>query len=105
MNYFNLLLLAFVVVYVVDLSGFTDSWRGILERMLHVKQLRQLKPFDCSLCMTFWTCNIYSLCSGFWNIGTLAYICLLSFLTQPMGALAYRMKETINKIINYGRKN
>ena len=57
--YTDLLLLAAITVYVVDVSGFTDSWRTLVARWLKVQKLRDLPPFDCGKCMTWWTCAVY----------------------------------------------
>ena len=50
----QLLLLAASVTYIVDVSGFTESWRALLARVLHIRpdQLRALPPFDCGKCAT-----------------------------------------------------
>ena len=45
-TYIDMLMVAVITIYIVDLSGFTHSWRGLLARSLHVKELRPLKPFD-----------------------------------------------------------
>ena len=50
----QLLLLAASVTYIVDVSGFTESWRALLARVLHIRpeNLRALPPFDCGKCAT-----------------------------------------------------
>ena len=50
--YIDLLLIAAITIYIVDLSGFTESWRTALTRLIKAKELRPIRPFDCSLCMT-----------------------------------------------------
>ena len=52
--YLALLYVALLVVYVVDLSGFTGSWRRALKRALGLHTLRRLPPFDCGQCATWW---------------------------------------------------
>lgn len=61
----DFLCIAAVVVFIVDVSGFTDWWRGWVQRLLGVRKLVPLHPFDCSLCCTVWACAIY----GWLNIG------------------------------------
>ena len=42
----ELLLITALVVYIVDLSGFTESWKQFLFR--HFKtNTKSMKPFDC----------------------------------------------------------
>lgn len=59
----DFLCIAAVCVFVVDLSGFTQWWRGGLTRVLGVRKLVPLHPFDCSLCLTWWCCLAWLLFS------------------------------------------
>ena len=100
--YIQLLLVAAIVVFVVDLSGFTDSWRSALAHALGVKALKPIKPFDCSLCMTWWTCLIYAICTGHFTLPVIAYCALLSLLSNTFYALWGFTNELILRIIDYG---
>ena len=93
--YLQLLLVAAVTIYIVDLSGFTDSWRSALARRMHINEtnLRPLKPFDCSLCMTWWVCLIYALIEGQLSLPVIAYSALLSFLSLPIGQALLFIRE------------
>lgn len=93
-------ILAAVVVFIVDLSGFTDSWRDALARALHIRNLRPLKPFDCSLCMTWWTCLIYPICTGDFSLLTLANAAALALLSQPLSAVMLFIVESLNWLFN-----
>ena len=96
----DLLLVAAVTIYIVDLSGFTDSWRSALARMMRIPEqnLRQLKPFDCSLCMTWWVCLIYALIEGQLSLPVIAYSALLSFLSVPIGQAMIFIREWLSWI-------
>ena len=59
--YIELVLIAAITIYIVDLSGFTESWRSALTRLIKAKELKPIKPFDCGQCMTWWVCIIYAL--------------------------------------------
>lgn len=96
----DLILVALVTIYIVDLSGFTDSWRAGLAKALHVKELKPLPPLDCSLCMVWWVCLIYSLIVGTFSIPVVAFIALLSFLSVPLGQLLQLVREAFLKVIN-----
>jgi hypothetical protein len=98
--YIDLLLLAAITIYIVDLSGFTEAWRSALTRMLKAKELKPIRPFDCSLCMTWWVGIIYSICVGEFSLPILAYIALLSFLSLPIGQLLIFIKEGMTSLIN-----
>lgn len=91
----DLLLVAAVTVYVVDLSGFTASWRSLLARLLHIKEtsLRPLPPFDCGKCATFWMCLIYAAVQWRLSLVVVAYAALLSFLSVPIGQVMIFIRE------------
>lgn len=98
--YIDLLLVALVTVYIVDVSGFTESWRSGCARWLHIKNLRPLPPFDCGVCMTWWVCLIYALCAHQLNIGTIAFSALMSLLSNPLGTMMIFIREWINYLLN-----
>lgn len=98
--YIDLLLLAAITIYIVDLSGFTEEWRGALARRIGAKQLRAIKPFDCGQCMTWWVGIIYSLCVGEFSIPIMAYIAALSFLSFPIGQILIFIREGMLSLIN-----
>lgn len=93
-------MVAVITIYIVDLSGFTQSWRGLLARFLHIKEMRSIKPFDCGLCMTWWVCLIYALAIGQLNLYTIAWSALLSFLSIPIGQVLIFLKEWMCWLIN-----
>lgn len=98
--YLDLLYLTLIVVYIVDLSGFTESWKEALSKFLGGRVPR-LKPFDCSLCMSWWSGIVYTLCTGTFSLGSLAYIAMLSLLTIPMVQAWQLVEDVINRIINF----
>lgn len=98
--YIDLILVAFITIYVVDISGFTESWRSLVATKLHISHLKPLPPFDCSLCMTWWVCLIYALCTGHLNLGTIAFAALLSHLSNPIGELMIFIREWMIQIID-----
>ncbi len=95
--YLKLTLVALVAVYVVGLSGFTQSWRGMLAAFLKVDEsrLRALPPFDCTKCATFWACLIYAICAGAFGLSSVAFVCLLSFIADPLVRLLSLLKEAV----------
>ena len=98
--YTTLILVALVTIYIVDISGFTDSWRDALARWLNISTLRPLNPFDCGKCMTWWVCILFALCSGHFNIGTIALSALLSHLSNPLGETLIFIREWFTYVIN-----
>ena len=98
--YIDIILVALVTIYIVDISGFTESWRGILMEKLRISRMRPLKPFDCGKCMTWWVCILYALCSGHFNMGTIALSALLSHLSNPLGETLIFIREWFTWAIN-----
>jgi len=96
----DLTLVALVTVYIVDISGFTQSWRSLLSRITGVKNLRSLPPFDCGKCMTFWVCLIYSGFNWGLTLPIIGYSCFLSFLSVPIGNSMIFIREWIIHIID-----
>lgn len=93
--FIDLLLVASVTVYIVDLSGFTESWRNALARRLSIKNLRPLPPFDCGKCATFWACIIYSAFNWGLTLPIVAFAALLSFMSVPVGNAMIFIREWI----------
>lgn len=100
--YTDLLLMSLTVSYVVDVSGFTQSWRSALARWLgrNVSALRPLPPFDCGKCMTFWSCLILTLIEGAFSLPVLAYICLLSCLSVTAGQVFIFIREGLSRLLD-----
>ena len=97
-----MILVSAVAVYVVDLSGFTDSWRGMLARWLKTspQRLRALPPFDCGQCMSWWACLVWALAYGEFSLGTVAWAAFLAFMSTATGQLLLLIRETSLSIIN-----
>lgn len=87
MNCINVLLIAAVWVFLLDVSGAWQEVTAIISGWLtngKIKKPFQLKPFSCSLCMTFWASLIYIIASGCFSLPMLAYVCLVSMLTPRL---------------------
>lgn len=98
MDYIDILLLALVVVYVVDISGIIDTLKETIGKVLHIK-VGRLRSLDCSLCMVWWVCLIYAICVGSFSIPMLAYISLLSFLAIRLADLMRLISDIIGSFI------
>lgn len=74
----SLLLIQVIVVFIVDISGAIESLKSGLKWLLTKGKMSSsnyiLKPFDCSLCCTWWTCLIYLLCVGKFTIPYIAFV-------------------------------
>ena len=88
-----------VTIYIVDLSGFTETWLNILSNY-RGRKITGLKPFSCSLCMVWWVCLIYAAIAGILTLPVVALIALLSLLSVPLGQLLMLIRESFLKVIN-----
>ena len=95
----ELILVALVTIYVVDLSGFTDTWLKFLSAYKG-RKITELKPFSCSLCMVWWVCLIYLVTTSQLTLSFVAFTALLSFLSIPMGQILVMLREVMLHIIN-----
>ena len=95
----ELILVALVTIYVVDLSGFTDTWLKFLSAYKG-RKITELKPFSCSLCMVWWVCLIYLVTTSQLTLSLVAFTALLSFLSIPMGQILVMLREVMLHIIN-----
>ena len=100
-TYIEYLAIATIVVYIVDLSGFTESWKGWLTRLFKGKEAKSIKPFDCSLCMTWWTLLLVSLLQGTFTPAMCAYIAGLSFVADLIGQTLQIVKELLKMVLRY----
>lgn len=92
--YLQLLLLSWVVVFVVDLSGITDTVAGWLGR----KALR--KPWSCSLCLTWWCGLIWAAATGCLSWAVVAYIAALAWCAKYLREILVCINDFILRIIH-----
>lgn len=100
----DLLCLQMILVYLIDLSGASQSIRRLLSRILTRGKIEsdkyQLKPFTCSLCMMWWIGLFYLIYYNELTLYNLLAVCVLSFLTTPTKDLLLRIRESLIKLIN-----
>lgn len=98
----NLLLLQLITVFVVDLSGvMTHIKRWIWRWLKGEKPYKDFgfKPFDCSLCSTWWAGLIYLLITHSFTIPYIGYVALLAFLASTAAALLQLIKDILDYIL------
>ena len=99
MSYLKLFEITVIVVIIVDISGFIDSIKTLIGKVLHINNVN-LKPIDCSLCMTFWVCVAYLLITNELSITAVMVTLLLSTMTPIIKDAIYLIRDLIGKIIN-----
>lgn len=99
---FNLFLIAFIAVFIIDYSGFIQEMDSLLTKALKSKiPLHIPKPFSCSLCTTFWAGVIYLLCTGSLSLINLSYLGIVCFLTPEILVIIYFVKDLVNKLFDW----
>lgn len=100
----NLLFIQFIIVFIIDISGFVDTMKAKLSSILTKGKIKstefRLRPFDCSLCAMFWSGLIFLLVTHQFTIPFIAYVCLLSATTPITKDLYYTIQELITKLLN-----
>ena len=95
----ELILVALVTIYIVDLSGFTETLLKVISAYTG-RKITELKPFSCSHCMVWWVCLTYAVIVGNLTIPVVALIALLSLLSVPCAQLLILIREAFLKVIN-----
>lgn len=95
MVYVNLIALSAVIAYITEVSGIIDSLKWSLSKWLGVTVSR-LKPFDCSLCMTWWCGLIYIICVGECSVINIAVVALLSALAHNIAEVIMLISDSIS---------
>lgn len=102
MIYLDVLFLGFIWVFILDVSGFMDSVKSSIIRFLKVgkSDSLRLKPFDCSLCMTFWSGLIYLLYVRGFTIFNIAYVLLIACSTPLIKDVFYLFFDAFQFVIS-----
>ena len=97
--YLDILFLTLLMVFIVDLSGFTDSWLSAFSKWLG-HTVKEFKPFTCSLCMSWWAGVVYLIVTGQFSLSLLAYAALLAYLSFPIRDFFIFINDLLLKWIN-----
>ena len=97
--WYKLIFLAVIICFIVDLSGVIGSikyfiWKKILDSKGSPDYVK-IKPFECSLCMTFWVGIIYLICCGSFTLPLFVEVCFLSFLTKNISGFLRVIQEAL----------
>ena len=99
MSYIDLFEITVIVVIIVDISGFIDSIKAFIGKVLHINNV-SLKPIDCSFCLNFWVSMAYLVITNELTITAIMVTLLLSTMTPIIKDAIYLMRDLIGKAIN-----
>ncbi len=92
-----ILAIAFIVVNILDLSGFVDDGIQPFFRK-HFHATLKTKPWLCSYCMTHHIAFLYLLISGNLTIYYYCFVLLVCWLTPIISNIMIIIKEALIKI-------
>ena len=96
--YINALAITLICVIVIDNTDFIDTITSKIKYFLTNGKFNSpmnIKPFNCSMCMSFWTNILYFIINKEITILNILYILVLGFLTPIFNKLIIKI---INKI-------
>ena len=100
----ELILIQLIIVFIIDLSGVVDSIKLFISKHLTKNKIVttnfSIKPFDCSLCSTWWIGLIYLLICHSFTIPYIALVALLSYLTPLSSSILLLIKDLAIFLIN-----
>lgn len=109
MNILNLTMIQFIVVFIVDLSGITNTIKSLISKTLTKGKVNStnfsLPLIGCSLCMTFWCCLIYLFINQSFTIPYIALTCLLAFTTMVTKDILLTLKDKLIRLANGTNKS
>lgn len=110
MLYLNLFILQLILVFILDLSGIMIDVKKFVWRFIYGKATidmsykLSLKPFSCSLCMTWWIGIIWLLVTKEFSMINFGYVALLSYMTTFSKDLILTCSELLNRFLNFLNK-
>lgn len=100
----NLLLIQLIIVFIIDLSGVMNSVKLTLSKWLTKGKVAstdyRIKPFDCSLCMTWWVGLIYLFLAHSFTLPYVAIVAGFAFLTSTSKDTLLTIKDILTWILN-----
>lgn len=100
----NLLYISFICVLIIDFSGIIDTIKSLIKRTLKINGEIRLKPFDCSLCATWWCSLIYLISINEVTLNNIFLALFFSILTPVFYSIILFVRETLITVINYLNK-
>ena len=101
--YFDILLIGCIYVFGLDVCRFWEVLSSKIKWLLTKGAASTpfpLKPFSCSLCMTFWTGIAYLAITDSLTLPLTAYVCLVAMLTPRIADLLHVVDNLLAKIFN-----
>ena len=101
----NILLITIIIVFIVDCTDFIPTlkiklWNWTFNYSKPYKEYT-IKPFDCSLCLSFWSNLIFLICTHNFTIPYITVVAISSFLTPVIHSLLMLVYDILVNLINW----
>lgn len=100
----NLFIISIIWVLILDLSGFALTIDKLFYKIFYPgrpsRDDARFKPFDCSLCMTWWTCLVYLIAVNALTLPYIALSLLFAWLTTIEKDIFIFVKDLITKLLD-----
>lgn len=101
----DLVLITVIVVIVIDISGFIDTIKSFIKKIITKGKLSSpdysLKPIDCSFCMNFWVSLVYLIISNSFTLECICLVLVLSFLTTTIKDVLFTVKSIFDHFLYF----
>lgn len=78
----DIILISLVCVFVIDCTDIVATIKRRISNIIYRRDVNiSIKPFDCSLCMSFWCGLAYLLLTHSFSLPLLFLVCLSSYFT------------------------
>lgn len=100
MSFLVMIKVAFIIVLIME-SGFLESIENfITKRITKPFEFHFSKPFNCSLCLTFWTLLVMLILNNVFTINNILLVLIVSYLTDIITDFLYLIIDLIKKLIS-----
>lgn len=98
----DLILITFIVVQIVDISGIITSIKKLVATFMNIKDYNRinLPLISCSYCVNWWISLIYIIIMGELTLFNIGFILLMSALTPIIVDITYTIQDILTKLIN-----
>ena len=104
MTILNLFIISVIWVLILDLSGFACTIDKTLYKIFYrgrpYREDAHFKPFDCSLCMTWWTGLLYLLITHTLSIFNIAILLVFAWSTTMEKDIFILIKDIVTKLLD-----
>lgn len=104
MTILNLFIISVIWVLILDLSGFARTIDKTLYKIFYQKRPYRedahFKPFDCSLCMTWWSGLLYLLITHTLSLLNIAILLVFAWSTTMEKDIFIFIKDIITKLLD-----